>query len=329
MRDVPGSRCQGRNSRNDIMSKLSVSVIIPTYQRPLLLREAVESVWAQSVLPDEILIGDDSKDDETEQMVTLKLIPASQTPIRYFRNTPPLGQAKNVDALFQQAKGDLFTLLHDDDLFCPNAFHLLNGSFEDPAIAVAYGKQLLADQSGRINQRRSDGLNEGFYRTHKYAACQLDFFDAAVMQQFPNDGFFIRSQIAKAVGYHKAQELFGDACDFGFSILCAQNFPKMKACFVDEFTAIYRESVVSVGRNNPKNNAAYKSFSYVLGLGPDITSKTHIQKWLESRAPVAIAQAIDLGDKKSAKKWYFSKWHRHAILSPGGFKRGLKLLLPT
>ncbi len=48
---------------------MKVSVIIPTYHRPYLLKETIDSVLAQTVRPYEILIGDDSKNDETADLV--------------------------------------------------------------------------------------------------------------------------------------------------------------------------------------------------------------------------------------------------------------------
>jgi glycosyltransferase involved in cell wall biosynthesis len=307
---------------------MTISVIIPTYHRPQLLKETIESIWAQTVKPDEILIGDDSKNDETEKLVAEELIPGSLIPIRYFRNSPALGQAKNVDMLISQASGNLISLMHDDDLYCPTAFQVLAPCFKDAKVAVAFGKQFLADEFGRIDQKASEQLNKTFYRTKEAAQVPMEFLDSAILQQFPNNGYLIRAEIAKTVGYAKAGQLFGDACDQGFSILCAMAFPELKVSFLDQHTAIYRQSLQSVGRSNHCNDAGYRAFMFVSQLSASITAKPHVRKWLEEKAPIAIAQAVNLGFRWTAVQIYFSRWHRRRILTLGGMKRGLLLLLP-
>jgi cellulose synthase/poly-beta-1,6-N-acetylglucosamine synthase-like glycosyltransferase len=47
-----------------------ISVVIPTYNRADLLRAALESVLAQSVLPKEVVVVDDGSTDHTAQMVS-------------------------------------------------------------------------------------------------------------------------------------------------------------------------------------------------------------------------------------------------------------------
>ena len=47
----------------------SISVCIPTYHRPKFLQEALYSVFAQTLQPIEIVIGDDSHDNITENLV--------------------------------------------------------------------------------------------------------------------------------------------------------------------------------------------------------------------------------------------------------------------
>ncbi len=102
---------------------MTVSVIIPTYHRPKLLKETIESVWAQTMRPDEILIGDDSKNDQTEKLVMAELIPKSPVPIRYFHHQPSLKEVRNVDFQYLHAQGDLILHLHDMIRFIRDALN--------------------------------------------------------------------------------------------------------------------------------------------------------------------------------------------------------------
>ena len=307
---------------------MRISICIPTYKRPLLLKECLDSVLKQQLDDFEILIGDDSPDDQTEKIVQSYFRNHPQMSVHYFHNIPSLGQAENIHMLFEKSAGDVVSLIHDDDMYCDGALRLLSSYFNDPTIAVAFGKQMIADESGVPDTLRSEKLNRGFYRMTANAGVQEDFLQSALVQQFPNDGFLMRAEVTKLVGYVDAGRLMGDACDFGFGILCALAFPNLKCMFVDSFTAIYREGKESVGRRNAKNDAAYRAFKYVSGLHRDITEKPIMTKWLREKAPVAIAQAIALGHRKEALGIYFSKWHLPRIVTPGGIKRALLLVWP-
>jgi glycosyltransferase involved in cell wall biosynthesis len=62
------------------MQKISCSLCISTYNRPSALSLCLESVLTQSVLPDEIIIGDDGSAEETKQLIE-KFIGASPVPV--------------------------------------------------------------------------------------------------------------------------------------------------------------------------------------------------------------------------------------------------------
>ena len=89
-----------------------ISICIPTYKRTELLRIALNSCVAQTFQDFEIVISDDSPDTRTQEMVRNFSAPQS---VRYVRNEPGLGQARNVNQLFQLARGEFLALLHDDD----------------------------------------------------------------------------------------------------------------------------------------------------------------------------------------------------------------------
>ena len=121
----------------------AVSVIIPTYDRPRLLRRAVESARSagESV---EVVVVDDASTDETAE-VCRKL--AGIKYVRLERNQGVAG-ARNVGILASSA--DYVAFLDDDDLRLPGSLDLQREALAaEPRAGFACGAMLMADQSYR------------------------------------------------------------------------------------------------------------------------------------------------------------------------------------
>jgi glycosyltransferase involved in cell wall biosynthesis len=300
---------------------MKISVCIPTYNRPKTLQEAVWSCINQTHLPEEIIISDDSNSDDTEKWVS-GFSSNSIVKIRYFRNRPALRQVGNVNQLFKYAENDLLILLHDDDLLMPGAIQsLFNCFLQYPDIDAAFGKQYLMSDSGIVDEEGSVRLNQVFYRTQTFQGLKLSSLESGFLQQFPNDGYLIKSNKAREISY---REEAGDACDFDFALrLGIQN---LKLFFLDEYTAKYRMSKDAINKKS-NNNAGVLSFKYVEELKVPAESMSYKNKWLREKAPVAIADATNIRSYADAAHIYFSKWHRDKIITPGGIKRLLRIVL--
>jgi glycosyltransferase involved in cell wall biosynthesis len=90
---------------------LKVSVIIPTYNRAGYLREALDSVFNQSLLPWEVIVVDDGSTDDTRQVIQ-----NASMPVRYFEQAHcGVASARNLG--LENATGDLVAWLDSDDLW--------------------------------------------------------------------------------------------------------------------------------------------------------------------------------------------------------------------
>ena len=95
---------------------MKLSICIPTFNRPNLIKIALESALRQSNPDFEIVICDNSENDETEKVV-------SQYPderIRYHRHKQNVGIAANWNSLINLASGDYLKFLNDDDELLPD-----------------------------------------------------------------------------------------------------------------------------------------------------------------------------------------------------------------
>jgi len=100
--------------RPDERTQPTVSVIIPTYNRMGYLREALDSVLAQTAAPTEVLVVDDGSTDGTGEAVA-----TYGPPVRYLRHSQNQGVAAARNTGLQAARGDVIAWLDSDDLWEP------------------------------------------------------------------------------------------------------------------------------------------------------------------------------------------------------------------
>jgi glycosyltransferase involved in cell wall biosynthesis len=136
-----------------------VSTIIPVYNRPQMLREAVESVLAQTYRPIEIVISDDGSTDGAGQVAD-ELAAAHPGIIRAVHN-PNRGAGPAREAGRQQARGEFIQHLDSDDLLLPRKFEVQVQALRDhPECGAAYGYIRLVNADGTILNKPYKGSGE-------------------------------------------------------------------------------------------------------------------------------------------------------------------------
>ena len=115
-----------------------LSVIIPTFRRPALLVEAIESVLAQRNLDSEIIVVDDSPEASAREVVENLGNPR----VRYFQNDTPSGgrPAAVRNIAYRHATGRHLHFLDDDDRIVDGAYEaMIQALDKNPRAGVAYG----------------------------------------------------------------------------------------------------------------------------------------------------------------------------------------------
>lgn len=124
-----------------------VSTIIPVYNRAGMLREAVESVFAQTHRPTEVIVVDDGSTDDTSSV-------ADDIAGRHPREVRVIHQSNAGAGLAREAgrresRGEFIQYLDSDDVLMPRKFELqVAGLRANPDCDVSYGK---------TRYRRADG----------------------------------------------------------------------------------------------------------------------------------------------------------------------------
>ncbi|MFA5105102.1 MAG: glycosyltransferase family 2 protein [Candidatus Margulisiibacteriota bacterium] len=101
------------------MTNPKISILIPTYNRAVFLREALESVASQIEDDIECIVSDNASTDETEEIA--KDFQARYSFVRYYKNQRNLGPGRNILSCLNHARGDYAWLFSDDDRMAPGA----------------------------------------------------------------------------------------------------------------------------------------------------------------------------------------------------------------
>ncbi len=110
-----------------------ITIGIPTYNRANgFLRQAIEAALNQTYENLEIIVSDNCSTDNTPQLV--ESYKCKQ--LKYVRHSKNIGAANNFNFCLEQAKGDYFLMLHDDDLIDPD---FLGCCMEAASYSTIYG----------------------------------------------------------------------------------------------------------------------------------------------------------------------------------------------
>ena len=150
-----------KDNKNNETEYPLVSILIPTYNRPHYFELALGSALQQTYPNLEILIGDDSTNEETAHLVQRKYL-QKHSNITYLKNPHTLGQFNNSLMLFEKAKGKYINFLMDDDLFYPEKIQKMIAYFQtdhNEEITIVTSFRKLINSKGRylpddpINQK--------------------------------------------------------------------------------------------------------------------------------------------------------------------------------
>ncbi|MDD5491116.1 MAG: glycosyltransferase family 2 protein [bacterium] len=123
------------------MSKIKLSICIPTYQRENWLKECLGSLVPQITSDEvEVVVVDNCSQDNTTQVVN-DFVKNNQR-IRYYRNERNLGYSGGQAKCFEYSRGDYTAILCDDDVYLDGEvaeiFKVINQPQEYALIALNY-----------------------------------------------------------------------------------------------------------------------------------------------------------------------------------------------
>ncbi|MDA8174634.1 MAG: glycosyltransferase [Nitrospiraceae bacterium] len=221
-----------------------VSVVICTYNRAGMLKDALTSVMAQRYKPAETVVIDDNSTDNTSAVIS-----EFADKIRYLR-LEKRGMESNINyACKKIARGRFIAINDDDDLMHPDRITMLYDALRRyPQAVLAVGEAEMLDAEGNKTGFRTtlsaDGIKSGpFLLENGYKAILWPLISPTTCATL-----FRRSDGERAGWYDERFTRCGDTDFFGRLALLGP------VVYVPKVVAYYRKGHQSKWSNNDINN---------------------------------------------------------------------------
>ncbi len=130
------------------MSK-KLSVALCTYNGAKYLPEQLESIAAQTRLPDELIVGDDCSSDDTVSIIQ-RFAQRAPFPVHLTVNESNLGSSKNFELAINRCASDIIALSDQDDVWMPEKLAKSADAFErHSGLGLVFSNAELVDEQLR------------------------------------------------------------------------------------------------------------------------------------------------------------------------------------
>ncbi|MGQ0523804.1 MAG: glycosyltransferase family 2 protein, partial [Betaproteobacteria bacterium] len=306
-----------------------VTVAVPTVTRISYLREAIQSLAAQTFPDFEVVIGDNSARAEYAGQVDAVVAGFPRLDIRAYHHASDLGMVGNAQFLVDVARGEYWIYLPDDDRHVPECLATLVAALDgEPRAGVAFSDHVIIDAQGRVdsaasemNSRRygREGLRSGFYPRDQ-------LFELALAQVFELQSMLFRMPVIRALGFRKEA---GPVPDFDLQLRLWQA-PMQGAVYCAARLNEYRiHAGQATGEKNPRaaNAAIIQAIERAAPEGA-MKRKSCRVRLSGAYSSLALLDARD-GNRVSARKYA----SQALTLTPFSFRSlaiaGLSILPPA
>jgi glycosyltransferase involved in cell wall biosynthesis len=144
------------------------SVAMCTYNGAQFVAEQLNSIAAQTRLPDELIVCDDGSTDATVERIR-EFAHNAPFPTRLVQNEKNLGSTKNFERAIALCEGDLIALADQDDFWFPEKLRRLEQALADENIGLAF-------TDGEVVDERLNPLGQRVWETIRFATREQKMF---------------------------------------------------------------------------------------------------------------------------------------------------------
>lgn len=258
-----------------------------TYNGEKYVREQLESIWSQSVKPDEIVISDDASSDNT-----IAIIKAFQkrtgAPVTLIANRENRGFIRNFHTALSNSNGDIVFLSDQDDIWLPDRIAACIRVYsEHPEVLSLSCGLIISESTGKTPDRKKRAVLKKVK-----LSCFLRH------PHYPGMAMAVRKELVKEM---LASGNVDAVHDWLLNYLAAK---KGRMYYLNTPLVIYRQhasnTIGSIWAGNMKN-AAKKRAEMLLGINKSLTStkddSMHVKKILNSnriRASLLLSRKATL-----------------------------------
>lgn len=140
---------------------MRISVAMPTYNGEKYLREQLDSIYNQTMIPDEVVVVDDCSKDGTVDILREY---QNKYGLKFCVNEQNLGYNKNFEKAIKLCTGDYIALSDQDDIWFPEKIEesyktISKYPSDKPALVSSFGQQVNADM--RAVRHEVSGFQSG------------------------------------------------------------------------------------------------------------------------------------------------------------------------
>ena len=188
--------------QSDAIADGRVTVLIPTRDRPDLVEQTIDSVLAQTRLPDRIVVVDNSQRDPE----AIRLL-SSRSGVQYLPPIRNLSMNENHQRALAFGRSEFICILQDDDLYRPRFIEVCVEVLEkDPEASLVAVNYAAIDQNGSETAERSWAE----FHTGRHEPAEFFHYVMGNMSQVHLSASVFRRSAAVSTGFAEVDTMVSD-----------------------------------------------------------------------------------------------------------------------